>query len=74
MSNLVKDAVYGPVRKCQLAKYFFRIQEDGKVKYMPVMDKDIGRYPQNQIVQTVLTDLNGDELKVPDVDMVIISL
>ena len=70
MSNLVKDAVYGPVRKCQLAKYFFRVIEDGKTKYMPVMDQEVGRYPPNQIVQKVLTDLSGDELKVPDVDMV----
>lgn len=70
MSNLVKDAVYGPVRKCQLARHFFRIIEDGKTKYMPVLDQDLPRYPQNQIVQKVLTDLSGDDLKVPDVDMV----
>lgn len=70
MANLVKDAVYGPVRKCQLAKHFARIMEDGKTKYMPVLEKDLNKWHPSQIVQKILTELSGDELKVPDVDMV----
>jgi len=69
MANLVKDAVYGPVRKCQLAKHFARIIEDGKTKYMPVIDRDLNKWHPSQIVQKTLTDLSGDDLKVPDVDM-----
>ena len=70
MSNLVKDAVYGPVRKCQLAKHFARIIEGNTTKYMPVLEKDLNKWHPSQIVQKTLTDLSGDELKVPDVDMV----
>jgi vacuolar protein-sorting-associated protein 4 len=69
MSNLVKDAVYGPVRKCQLANHFARIIEGNTTKYMPVLDKDLNKWHPSQIVQKTLTDLSGDELKVPDVDM-----
>ncbi len=70
MANLVKDAVYGPVRKCQLAKHFAKVFENGVTKYMPVMEKDLNKWNPSQIVQKVLTDLSGDELKVPEVDMV----
>jgi len=70
MANLVKDAVYGPVRKCQLAKHFARIMDGGQTKYMPILEKDLNKWHPSQIVQKTLTDLSGDELKVPDVDMV----
>lgn len=69
MSNLVKDAVYGPVRKCQLAKHFAKINDNGQTKYMPVLEKELHKWHPSQIVQKTLTELSGDELKVPDVDM-----
>jgi vacuolar protein-sorting-associated protein 4 len=42
MANLVKDAVYGPVRKCQTATYWAKIAEpDGSLKFMPLADKEV---------------------------------
>jgi vacuolar protein-sorting-associated protein 4 len=69
MANLVKDAVYGPVRKCQLANHFARVMDEGKQKFMPVLERDLNKWHPSQIVQKTLTDFTGDELKVPDVDM-----
>ena len=71
MSNLVKDAVYGPVRKCQAATHFARINDNGQQKFVPVIDRDLNKWHPSQLIQKVLTELNGEDLKVPDVDMVI---
>jgi vacuolar protein-sorting-associated protein 4 len=69
MANLVKDAVYGPVRKCQMANYYAKIFEDGKTKYTPVVDKELSKWNQSQLVKMTLTDILGEDLKVPDVGM-----
>jgi len=69
MANLVKDAVYGPVRKCQLAKHFARVIENGQEKLMPVIDKELNRWNPSQIIQKTLVEIDGKDLKVPDVDM-----
>jgi len=69
MANLVKDAVYGPVRKCQMANHYAKIFEDGKTKYTPVLDKDLNKWNPSVIQKMTLIDINGEDLKVPDVGM-----
>ncbi len=71
MANLVKDAVYGPVRKCQTATYWAKIAElDGSLKYMPLADKEVKLWNPNQLVKMSLTDIQGDQLKVPETNTV----
>jgi len=68
MANLGKDAVYGPVRKCQAAEWFLECNENGTIKYMPVMDNELSKYSKGQLKQMRLTDITGDKLKVPIVN------
>lgn len=63
--------MYGPVRKCQTATHFAKIQgPDGKMKLMPVVDKDLNKFNPNQLVKTTLTEINGADLMVPEVGYV----
>ena len=70
LSILVRDAAFMPVRLCQSAKYFLKIQEGNAIKYRPIEDNDVSRCNPNQIVQTTLINLKADELIVPDVSIV----
>jgi len=72
MANLVKDAVYGPVRKCQTATTFAKIvdPQTGQIKFTPVMEHEINKWNPNQLVKMSLIDIRGDQLVVPDVTMV----
>ncbi len=72
MSNLVKDAVYGPVRKCQTATLFGKIQDPqtGALKFTPVVEHEANKWNPNALVKMSLIDIKGEQLAVPDVNMV----
>jgi len=67
LSILVRDAAFMPVRLCQSAKYFLKIQDGNAIKYRPIDDGDVSKCNPNQIIKASLTDLKSDELIVPDV-------
>jgi len=68
LSVLVRDAVYEPVRKCQNASHFLRVFENGKEMFMPVLPADVAKVTDKMnLKQMVLTDIQGDVLRVPDV-------
>ena len=71
MSVLVRDAVYEPVRKFQNSQYFLKILENGKMMYMPVSDAEVKLIPnKSDLVKLSYLDIKGEELKVPDVNVV----
>lgn len=71
MANLVKDAVYGPVRKCQTATIWAKVAEpDGTLKFMPLSDSEAKMWNSNLLVKMGLGDIKGEQLKVPDVNKV----
>uniref|UniRef100_A0A0G4FIS9 Uncharacterized protein n=1 Tax=Chromera velia CCMP2878 TaxID=1169474 RepID=A0A0G4FIS9_9ALVE len=61
ISILVNDALFQPVRKCQTAKFFKKIQKDGKTMWMPCSPSD---KPNKEMT---LMEVEGSSLAVPDV-------
>lgn len=57
IANLIKDAVYEPVRKLQAAKKFRKV--NGKL--VPVEDSAVGP----DIISTTLAQIPGDQLQIP---------
>lgn len=64
---LVRDAVYEPVRKCQNANYFLRMMENGKEMFMPILDSELNKHDKSKLQKMMLTDIKGEQLRVPDV-------
>lgn len=56
---LTRDAIFEPVRKCQKAKTFKKINKDGKVMWQPCSPGDPAA------VEKSLMDVKPDELAVP---------
>jgi len=69
ISVLVRDAVYEPVRKCQAARYYLKSIDGGKQMFTPLLDQEVQNYPKTSVVAMSLTDIQGDQLKVPDVNI-----
>jgi len=58
-----------PVRLCQSATNFLKVQEGNAIKYLPIDDKDVSKCNPNQLIQTNLINLKAEELIVPDVSV-----
>mmetsp|Transcript_66860 Transcript_66860/g.131578 ORF Transcript_66860/g.131578 Transcript_66860/m.131578 type:complete len:382 (+) Transcript_66860:3-1148(+) len=61
MGILVRDAIFEPVRRCQRAKTFKRIEKDGKQYWQPCSPAD------PQATEMTLMDVKPDELLEPEV-------
>lgn len=57
IANLIKDAVYEPIRKLQIAKKFRKVGN----KLTPVEDSAMGP----DIVETTLTNIPSEQLQIP---------
>ena len=64
ISVLIRDASFQPLRKCERATTFKQVNDKGKVKFEPCAPSD----PNGQ--KKKFMDLTGDQLKLPDVDIV----
>lgn len=65
ISVLIRDASFQPLRKCERAMKFKKVMDSsGKMKYEPCAPSD----PNG--VNMKFMDLTGDQLKLPDVDIV----
>lgn len=64
LSVLIRDASFQPLRKCERATRFRQVKVDGKMKFEPCAPSD----PNG--IEKKFMDLNGDVLKLPDVDIV----
>jgi len=65
---LIRDASFQPLRKCERATTFKEVKDKGTIKFEPCAPSD----PNG--VKKKFMDLTGDQLKLPDVDIVIIVL
>lgn len=61
IANLVKDAVYEPVRKLQVATKFRKVGGS----FMPVDNNAVGP----DVISTTLANIPGDQLTIPAITM-----
>lgn len=66
ISIVVRDAVMEPVRQVQTCTEFAEIQENGKIYYEPCLPT---HQPAGKRVTKSLLELNGDQLRLPNVSM-----
>ena len=61
---MVRDASFEPLRKCESAKKFKPVKHEGKKRFEPCPPTD----PEG--LEMKFMDLNGDQLRLPDIDLV----